>query len=94
MSSYLGVAAISDIYVRDKASKFCNAFADGDMASSLVAIAVQAKVIKANEQLNIRRDSVDSVIVEFAGLTPFDGYACSMTIKNERVVSKKYLELL
>lgn len=93
MSSYLGVAAISDIYVRDKAHKFCHAIAEGDAASSLISIAMQAEVMQPDESLNIRRNSADSIIVEFAGLTPFDGYTCSMTTKNDRIVSKKFSEL-
>lgn len=92
MSSYLGVAAISDIYVRDKAHKFCHAIAEGDAASSLISIAMQAEVMQPEDQLNIRREA-DSLVVEFAGLTPFDGYTCSMTTKNDRIVSKKFSEL-
>ena len=89
ISSYLAVAIVSDIYVRDKAHKFCHAIAEGDTTSSIVATAMSA----ADGQLTIRHDTADSVIIEFLGLTPFDGYACSMTTKNDQVVSKIFLEL-
>ena len=91
--SYLAVAAVSDVYVHDKALKFCNVFGEGDSVSSLAATAVQAEVMQPNEQLNIRRDTADNLIVEFSGLTPFDGYACSMMTKNDRVISKKFSDL-
>jgi hypothetical protein len=87
--SYLGVAVVSDIYVRDKAQKFCHAIAEGDTASFIVASTMSA----ADGQLTIRHDTADSVIIEFPGLTPFNGYACSINSKNDAVVSKKFLEL-
>jgi hypothetical protein len=87
--SYLGVAAVSDIYVRDKAQKFCYAIAEGDTASYIVAITMSA----ADGQLTLRHATADSLIIEFPGLTPFDGYACSINSKNDAVVSKKFLEL-
>jgi hypothetical protein len=93
IASYLGVAAVSDMYVRDKAHKFCHAIVEGDSASYLLAIAVRAEVMQADEQLTIRRDSANSVVVEFPGLTPFDGYACSMTTKNDIIQSKTFSEL-
>jgi hypothetical protein len=91
--SYLGVAVVSDIYVRDKAHKFCRGITEGDTASRIVEFAMSAEAMQADEQLTIRRDTADSLIIEFPGLTPFDGYACSINSKNDAVVSKKFLEL-
>ena len=91
--SYLGVAAVSDIYVRDKAHKFCRGITEGDTASRILEFALSGEVMQGDEQLTIRRDTADSLIIEFPGLTPFDGYACSINSKNDAVVSKKFLEL-
>ncbi len=86
--SYFAVAAVSDIYIRDKAHKFCHAIAHGDLASSVVAFAEQAE-----EKLTIRRDTLDSVVIEFVGLPPFNGYTCSMITKNDHIVTKTFAEL-
>jgi hypothetical protein len=90
---YFGAAAVSDFYLRDKASKFCRSIVEGDGASSLVQAARDAGASLAEPPWRMGTGGADRLVIAFPGLAPFEGYACVLLARNGRVGSREFLEL-
>lgn len=90
---WFAAAAVSDFYLRDKASRFCRTIVEGDRAAQVEAAAREAGASLPQPVWREGNDGASYLAIRFPGLPPFDGYACSLVARNGMVRKREFLEL-
>ncbi len=90
---WLAAAAVSDFYLRDKASAFCRAIVEGDSVAHVEAAARDADARLPQPAWRDSSDGNAMLVIQFPGLPPFDGYACELVAHEGRVRKREFLEL-
>lgn len=90
---WFAAAAVSDFYLRDKASAFCRAIVEGDGATHVEGAAREAGATLPQPLWREGSDGASHLAVRFPGLPPFDGYACRLVARNGMVRKREFLEM-
>lgn len=90
---WFAAAAVSDFYLRDKATAFCRSIVEGDAAMQIEAAARDAGATLPQPVWSERSDGSSHLAIRFPGLPPFDGYACRLVARNGMVRERELIEL-
>jgi hypothetical protein len=90
---WFAAAAVSDFYLRDKASAFCRSIVEGDAAMRVEALARDAGGTVPQPAWREVSDGATHLAIRFPGLPPFDGYACRLVARNGMVRKRELVEL-
>jgi hypothetical protein len=90
---WFAAAAVSDFYLRDKASAFCRSIVEGDAAMRIEAAAREAGGTLPQPVWREGSDGDSHLAIRFTGLPPFDGYACRLVARNGMVRKREFLEI-
>lgn len=92
-AGWLAAAAVSDFYLRDKASAFCRSIVEGDAAMHIEAGARDAGGTLPQPVWREGGDGASRLAIRFPGLPPFDGYVCRLVARNGMVRKREFLEM-
>ncbi len=92
-AGWMAAAAVSDFYLRDKASAFCRSIFEGDAASRIEVAAQDAGGRLPRPVWREAGDGAAHLDIRFPGLPPFDGYACRLVARNGMVRAREFLEM-
>lgn len=91
LAGYMASALYADIRIRGTASQFCRGIVEGDNTDSteqhamtLGAEALNPRWVYQSEDQTLKLDLL------FTGLPPFDGYVCSLYMRNNELVRKAF----
>lgn len=90
---WFAAAAVSDSYLRDKASAFCRSIVEGDRAAHIESAAREAGATLPQPSWREGGDGASHLAIRFPGLPPFDGYACRLVARNGMVRKREFLEM-
>lgn len=90
---WFAAAAVSDFYLRDKASAFCRAIVEGDRIAHVESSAREAGARLPQTGWRETGNGAATLAIRFPGLPPFDGYACGLVARNGTVRKREFLEL-
>lgn len=90
---WFAAAAVSDFYLRDKATAFCRSIVEGDAAMQIEAAAREAGATLPQPVWSERNDGASHLAIRFRGLPPFGGYACRLVARNGMVRQRELIEL-
>lgn len=90
---WFAAAAVSDFYLRDKASAFCRSIVEGDRAAHIESAAREAGATLPQPPWREGNDGASHLAIRFPGLPPFDGYACRLVARNGMVRKREFLEM-
>lgn len=90
---WFAAAAVSDFYLRDKASAFCRSIVEGDAVMQIEAAAREAGGRLPQPVWHEGGDDASHLAIRFPGLPPFDGYACRLVARKGMVRVREFIEM-
>lgn len=90
---WFAAAAVSDFYLRDKASAFCRAIVEGDSMAYVESAALEADATLPQPAWRETGNGDATLAIRFPGLPPFDGYACQLVARKGSVRKRELIEL-
>ncbi|RYD14261.1 MAG: hypothetical protein EOP90_14795 [Lysobacteraceae bacterium] len=90
---WFAAAAVSDFYLRDKASALCRAIVEGDPVGLVESAAREVDATLPQPAWSQSGGGNAALVIPFPGLPPFDGYACRLVARDGTVRKREFLEL-